>query len=472
MMFEKYFEKFRREIVGYDQTFATPYGRKKLIYADWSASGRLYAPIERKLTNEFGPFIGNTHTAATVTGTTMTAAYNAAKEIIKHHVNAKRDDVIIPAGSGMTGAVLKLQRLLGLKIPEPWRAHLKIPERLKPVVFVTHMEHHSNHTTWLETIADVKVIRPDEKGLVDAGHLEALFRKYRRRRMKIAAVTACSNVTGILTPYHAFARIAHQHGGFCFVDFASAAPYIPINMHPKNKADKLDAIYFSPHKFLGGPGSAGILIFDSRLYNLAAPDQPGGGTITWTNPWGGRNYFEDIELREDGGTPPFLQTIKAGLAIRLKEEIGARRLLAREKELVRLLFKKLGEVEELTILAENAKKRLGIVSFTIDGLHYNLGVKILNDRFGIQARGGCVCAGTYGHYLFHISRRQSKKITDRIDRGDLSTKPGFMRISVHPVMTNQEVEYVCRAVKALAERHRAWSKDYIYNPRTNEFKHK
>ena len=457
--------------MGYGTKFTTPYGKKKLIYADWAASGRLYAPIERKLTDEFGPFIGNTHTAATVTGTTMTAAYSAAKEIIKHHVNAGRDDIIIPAGSGMTGAVLKLQRLLGLKIPEPWRAQLRIPGRLRPVVFVTHMEHHSNHTTWLETIADVEVIRPDEKGLVNAGHLETLFRKYHRRRMKIAAVTAGSNVTGILTPYHTFARIAHEHGGLCFVDFAAAAPYVSINMHPKDKVEKLDAIYFSPHKFLGGPGSVGILIFDSRLYDLAVPDQPGGGTIRWTNPWAGRRYFEEIELREDGGTPPFLQTIKAGLAIRLKEEMSVRNLLAREQEFVRLLFKELGEVEGLVILAANVKKRLGIVSFTINNLHYNLGVKILNDRFGIQARGGCVCAGTYGHYLFHISRRHSRGITDRIDRGDLSTKPGFIRISVHPVMTKREVKYICRAVKALAVRHRVWSKDYIYNPHTNEFRH-
>ena len=458
--------------MGNKAKFLTPYGKKELIYADWGASGRLYAPIERKLIDELGPFVGNTHTETTVTGTTMTDVYGAAKKTIRHHVNAGRDDVVIPVGSGMTGAVLKLQRLLGLKIPEQWRAHFRIPKRLRPVIFVTHMEHHSNHTTWLETIANVEVIHPDRQGLVDADHLDALFRKYRTRRMKIAAVTACSNVTGILTPYQTFARIAHRHGGLCFVDFAAAAPYVPINMHPRDKAAKLDAIYFSPHKFLGGPGSAGILIFDSRFYRLAAPDQPGGGAITWTNPWGGRHYFEDIERREDGGTPPFLQTIKAGLAIRLKEEMGARNFLAREAELTRLLFKRLEAIEGLAILAGNVRKRLGIISFVIRDLHYNLGVKILNDRFGIQARGGCVCAGTYGHHLFQISRRRSREITDRIDRGDLSTKPGFMRISIHPVMTRGEIEYICQAVKALAKRHRIWSKDYIYSPRLNEFRHR
>ena len=469
---ERYFAPFRKNVVGYDASFRTPYGRKPLVYADWTASGRLYAPIERKLTEEFGPLVGNTHTEATITGTTMTAAYHAAKEIIKRHVNAGREDVVIPVGSGMTGAILKLQRILGLKVPEEWRKKIKIPERLRPVVFVTHMEHHSNHTTWLETIADVEVIRHDEKGLVDLDHLETLFHKYRARKTKIAAVTACSNVTGILTPCHAFARIAHKHGGLCFVDFAAAAPYVPVNMHPKNKLEKLDAIYFSPHKFLGGPGSSGILVFDSRLYHLSSPDQPGGGTITWTNPWGEHHYFKDIELREDGGTPAFLQTIKAGLAIRLKEVMGARNMIAREKELLPHIFKKLCAVRGLTVLAGNIKDRLGIISFIIDGLHYNLGVKLLNDLFGIQTRGGCACAGTYGHYLFHISRRKSKEITKRIDKVDLSEKPGFMRLSIHPVMTNREVEYVCRAVEELAARHRAWSKDYVYNPHTNEFRHR
>lgn len=251
----------------------------------------------------------------------MTLSYMKAKKIIKQHVRANENDAIIGTGSGMTGAMLKLQRMLGFKVPSRLRKFLKIPDEQRPIVFITHMEHHSNHTTWLETIADVEIIDADENGLVDPGSLEHLLEKYSDRKIKIASVTSCSNVTGIFTPYHKIAEIMHRYNGWCFVDFACSAPYININMHPLNPLEKLDAIFFSPHKFLGGPGSSGILIFDRNLYDSHfSPDQPGGGTVKWTNPWGEHSFYEDVELREDGGTPPFLQTIKAALAVKLKEQ--------------------------------------------------------------------------------------------------------------------------------------------------------
>ncbi len=468
---ENYFAPFRKNVIGANQTFQTPYGRKKIIYADWTASGRLYKPLEDKIAEDFGPFVGNTHTETTVTGTTMTRAYHEAKEIIKKHVGAGPNDVLISIGSGMTGAVLKLQRILGFKIPENLKNFCKIPEDLRPVVFVTHMEHHSNQTSWLETIADVVVISPDEMGLVDSRHLESLLRNYQHRKIKIAAVSACSNVTGIQTPYHQIARIMHEHHGLCFVDFAASAPYVEINMHPRNKLEKLDAIYFSPHKFLGGPGATGILVFDSKLYRSRVPDHPGGGTVTWTNPWGGREYHDDIEAREDGGTPPFLQTIRAALAIKLKEKIGVEKLIRREEEIVSQVFPELEKVKSLHILAGNIKRRLAIFSFSVDNLHYNLAVKLLNDRFGVQTRGGCACAGTYGHYLFKINREISKKITDRIDQGDLSTKPGFIRLSIHPIMSSSDISYTLKAIQEVVRNFRVWGKDYSYNRHSNEFSH-
>ena len=221
----------------------------------------------------------------------------------------------------MTGMVNKFQRILGLKVPEQLRAYLKLPADLKPVVFVTHMEHHSNHTSWQETIADVVGIEPDEKGLVNVDDLKRKLEIYKDRKLKIGAFTACSNVTGIETPYHELAKIMHQNGGYCFVDFACSAPYVKINMHPEEPLERLDAIFFSPHKFLGGPGTPGVLIFDSELYHNKIPDNPGGGTVDWTNPWGQHKFISNIELREDGGTPPFLQTIKAALCIRVKRRI-------------------------------------------------------------------------------------------------------------------------------------------------------
>ncbi|HBW36607.1 aminotransferase class V-fold PLP-dependent enzyme [Desulfosporosinus sp. BICA1-9] len=472
MQLQNYFEEFRANTIGNNQVFETYYGNVKMVYADWTASGRMYGPIESKIINKFGPFVGNTHSLSSETGMLMTQAYNIAHQRIKEHVKADCNDVIITAGSGMTCVINKLQRILGLKISEKLWPFVNIPEELKPVVFVTHMEHHSNQTSWLETIADVEIISPDRNGLIDVNNLDILLKKYHDRKLKIGSFTACSNVTGIQTPYHKMAKIMHQHNGVCFVDFAASAPYIHLDMHPDDPEEKLDAIFFSPHKFLGGPATSGVLVFDSRLYANNVPDNSGGGIVDWTNPWGEHKYSSDIEIREDGGTPGFLQAIRTALCLRLKEDMGVENMLKREKELMNILFSELDSVEGLHILAENIRDRLGILSFYVDNIHYNLLVKILNDRFGIQSRGGCSCAGTYGHYLFNIDKGTSYKITNFINSGDLSQKPGWVRLSIHPIMTDQEVQFIADAVKQIVKNIKEWQDDYSYDASLNEFRNR
>ena len=430
----------------------------------------MYGPIEKLISSKIAPFVGNTHTETTVTGCSMTLAYKKAKEIIKSHVNANENDILISSNSGMTGVVNKFQRILGLRVHENYLDCIHQEECERPIVFVTHMEHHSNQTSWLETLVDVAIINPTDEGLVDLNHLEELLLKYADRKQKIAAVTSCSNVTGIKTPYHEIAKKMHAHGGLCFVDFACSAPYIDMDMH-KEDSD-LDAIYFSPHKFLGGPSSTGILIFNQKLYNNKIPDNPGGGTVDWTNPWGEHKYHEEIEAREDGGTPAFLQTIRVALCIKLKEEMGVENILEREQELLEIIWPRLKAIPNLNILAANQKERLGVFSFYIDELHYNLAVKLLNDRFGIQVRGGCSCAGTYGHYLLHVDKEFSNSITCKIDNGILEDKPGWIRMSVHPCMTNEEAHTIMDAIEQLAANHKEWALEYAYDNRTNEFVHK
>ncbi len=469
---ENYFDKYRNNTIGHDLEFKTAYGMQKLIYADWIASGRLYGPIEDKIRNTIGPWVGNTHTEASETGTLMTKAYHYAHKFIKQHVNASEDDVIITTGFGMTAAVVKFQRSRGMKQCGCRTGSECLQEKDRPVVFVTHMEHHSNHTSWFETMADVVQLQPDKDLLVDLDELRAQLEKYKDREMKIGAFTACSNVTGIETPIHAMAKIMHEHEGYCFVDYAASAPYVDIDMHPDDPMEKLDAILFSPHKFLGGPGSSGVLIFCKSLYNSNTPDQPGGGTVDWTNPWGEYKYIDDIEAREDGGTPGFLQAIRTALAIKLKEQIGTDKMRIREQELVNIAFEKFSEIPGLNILANNVKERLGIISFYLVNIHFNLVVKLLNDRWGIQVRGGCACAGTYGHFLLDVSHEKSKHITDLISSGDLSEKPGWIRVSLHPTMTDEELHIIIDALKQISRHHEEWAKDYIYNVNTNEFRHK
>ncbi len=469
---EKYFTQFRKSIIGINQEFNSPYGTKKIIYADWIASGRLYQNIEDKILNQFAPFVGNTHSESSITGTLMTLSYHRAQLLIKKHVNADKNDVLISSGFGMTTVVNKLQRILGLKIPEQYRDCVKISEEDKPIVFITHMEHHSNQTSWLETIADVKIIEPNENGLVDYDNLISLLDNYKNRKIKIGSFTSASNVTGIRTDYHKLAKIMHEHGGLCFVDFAASAPYDNINMHPEDPSEKLDAIYFSPHKFLGGPGTAGVIIFDKALYKSKVPDHPGGGTVDWTNPWGEHKYINDIEAREDGGTPGFLQTIKTALCINLKNNIGVENIFNREEELLKIAFSELENISQIHILANDVKERLGVISFYIEDIHFNLVVKILNDRYGIQVRGGCSCAGTYGHYLLHVDPTRSHRITQKISEGDLSEKPGWVRMSLHPTMTNEELYTIISALKELVENIKTWEQDYIYKASTNEFYNK
>lgn len=469
---EQHFARFRKNIIGLDQQFAAATGEQKIIYADWTASARLYGPIEEKIANELGPFVANTHTETTVTGTAMTLAYHHAQHYIKQHVNAGPEDVMLAVGSGMTAGVVKLQRILGVKPPEQLRERCCLDDEERPVVFITHMEHHSNHTTWLETLCDVVIIRATADGHVDLDNLRRLLAQYADRPLKIASVTACSNVTGIQPPYFEIARIMHQHDGYCFVDFACSGPYVDIDMHPDDPLCRLDAVFLAPHKFLGGPGSSGIVVFNGKLYKLKSPDRPGGGTVAWTNAWNEVSYYEDIEQREDGGTPGFLQTIRVALAMQLKEEMGVENILAREHELIEQIFACFDQIPRVKVLQDNIRDRMGVISFTIEGVHYNLVVKLLNDRFGVQTRGGCACAGTYGHYLFYINRKFSRFVTDLIDSGDLSQKPGWVRMSIHPTMTNDEVAYVCDAIRQVAENGQEWAVDYTYDNHTNEWVHK
>ena len=468
---EQYFEPFRHHIVGIDQTFTGPYGEKSIIYADWIASGRLYGPIEERLSRMIGPLVGNTHTETSVTGTSMTRAYRQARDIIKQHVNAGANDIIIAAGSGMTGVINKLQRIIGVRVPEKVQPYLQVPEDRRPVVFITHMEHHSNHTSWIESLADLVWIDPDHDGLCAVEKLKREIVKYKGRPL-IGSFTACSNVTGVHTPYHELSRVMHEHGGWCFVDFAANAPYEDINMHPEDEMERLDAIFFSPHKFLGGPGSSGIMVINAELNQNRVPDHPGGGTVDWTNPWGEHRFVENLEDREDGGTPAFLQTIRAAMAVKLKEEMGTDAIAAREHELLATAFPRLRAIPGLHILADNIEDRLGVISFYVENVHYNLIVKLLNDRYGIQTRGGCSCAGTYGHYLLRVDREHSKRITDQINEGFLANKPGWVRLSLHPTMTDAELDFVLDALAEIVVHVEEWAEDYEYSAATNEYTHK
>ncbi|WP_282048963.1 aminotransferase class V-fold PLP-dependent enzyme [Maribacter aquivivus] len=469
---ELHFAKFKSHVVGENAVFETVYGTQNLLYADWIASGRLYGPIEDTMRNKIGPMIANTHSFSSETGKASTYAYRHAREIIKKHVNANKNDVLVTAGTGMTGVLSRLQRIMGLRWPDAVKNNIKLPENERPVVFISHMEHHSNQVPWMETIADVVIVPCDENNLICPKKLRTEVEKYPDRPQKIGAFTACSNVTGIISRYHELAKVMHQNKGICIMDFAASAPYVEIDMHPKDPEAYLDAVLFSPHKFLGGPGTCGVLVFNKNLYNTDCPDVPGGGNVKWTNPWGAYSYHTDIETKEDGGTPGFLQVMRTALVIRLKEKMGTTNIEKREEELLAQCFTTFSQIDGLFVLGENDAKRIGVISFGIKGAHYNLVVRLLNDRFGIQVRGGWSCASTYCHYLFRMDTNTSTTMTKDIENSNLTDKPGWVRLSLHPITSDKELVYICDAVNQVAQNFKEWGEDYVYNPKSNEFDYK
>jgi aspartate aminotransferase-like enzyme len=464
-----HFLEIRKNIIGINHSFTSPFGKKKILYADWTASGRLYKPIEDFMMEEVYPYVANTHTRTTYTGTHMTELYTGALKKIKQHVNAGNDEIIISSNAGMTGVINKFQRILGLRLHENFADKITIAENDRPVVFITHMEHHSNHTTWLETICDVVIIPPNNDCEVDLVEFEKLIQQYKNRKLKIASVTACSNVTGVYAPYHKIAAIIHKHGGLCFVDFACNAPYVRIDMNPVAKDEYLDAIFFSPHKFLGGPGSAGILIFKKKLYHNATPDHPGGGTVVWTSPYEKHVYKTDIESREDGGTPGFIQTIRVAKAIELKEEMGTTNIQLREETLLNRLWEKVEHLKGVKILEPTVHERQAILSLIFDDMHYHMVVKALNDMFGIQTRGGCSCAGTYGHHLYGLDHDASVNIKDEIVGGNPLVRIGWVRISLHPTMLESEIDYIANAIQFIVNHKPLLQKLYQYDTVKKEF---
>jgi len=472
MNLEEYFKVYREQTIGYNFNYETCYGLKKMVYADWTASGRLYRPVEKKITEVIGPYVGNTHSEASCVGKAMTSLYNISHKKIKEHVNAGENDVIITIGSGMTDAIDKFQGILGLKDTDRKERIIEkkyLSEDDRPVVFLTHMEHSSNYLSWLELDCELVIVKPSATDVVNLNHLEELLNRYKSRKIKMGSFTACSNVSGLVTPYHQMAKLMHKYGGLCFIDFAASAPYVNIDMHPKDDEERLDAIFFSPHKFLGGPGSAGVLIFNGDLYENCVPDRPGGGTVTWVNPWGDRVYINDIELREDGGTPGFLQSIKAYLSIEVKNAMTTEKMLEREKEILKIVFSELEDQEKIFLIEKEKKQRHSIISICLDGIHNSLQTKIMNDRFGIQVRGGCMCAHTYAHFIFKLNKELSEKITSCAADRNYSMKPGWTRYSFHPTMTNDEVYYICHSIKELVKNYSSWEDDYSYVSSTNEF---
>ncbi|MBT8066236.1 MAG: aminotransferase class V-fold PLP-dependent enzyme [Gammaproteobacteria bacterium] len=489
----------RQQIVGVDSTFETPFGERLMVYCDYTASGRCLRFVESYL-QSLQRVYANTHTEDDITGRSMSQLLHEAEEAIKNSVNAGPDGRIVACGTGATGAIDKLQQIIGVALAPATRKNLddaldaldvgidskEFRERLddvQPVVFIGPYEHHSNEISWRQCLATTIEVRMDATGNIDLAHLEELLQDPRYQgRQRIGSFSAASNVTGLRSDVHKIASLLHKHDAMACFDFAACAPYVDIDMNPQptcaGEDPSIDALFISPHKFLGGPGSSGVLVFNERIYNRELPpSMSAGGTVDYVG-MKDQDFITSIEEREKAGTPGVLQTLKAGLVFQIKDRVGVDVINAREHEFTNRAMKSWGDNENIEVLGNpDPSSRVGIISFNIKDssgkyLHHKLITVLLNDLFGIQSRAGCSCAGPYGHRLLNIDEATSERYRSAVQHGHCGLKPGWCRVGLHWVMDDAEANYVIDAVHFLANKGGLFLSLYDFDLASGTWKHK
>jgi selenocysteine lyase/cysteine desulfurase len=474
--------RIRDCVIGDDRLMDGPYGQKPVTYADYTASGRSLTFLEDFLRDEVLPRYANTHTESSGTGLQTTRLREDARDTIRRAVHGDADTLVVFTGSGSTGAIDKLVGILGMRLPreldERYGLDALIPKSDRPVVFIGPYEHHSNELPWRESIADVVTIHEDADGHIDQAQLADELRMYADRPLKIGSFSAASNVTGILSDTHAITRLLHEHGALAFWDFAAAGPYVDIEMVPEggDPLERKDAIFLSPHKFIGGPGTPGVLIVDRALLRNAVPHVVGGGTVAFVDERRHR-YLANPEHREEAGTPAIVESIRAGLVFQLKEAVGVETIQSLEHDFLRRAIAAWDAHPSIQILGNPQAERLSIVSFVVrrpDGryLHHNAVVAMLNDLFGIQSRGGCSCAGPYGHRLLGIDAERSEALDRQILGGCEGIKPGWVRVNFNYFLSDEVFRYIVEAVAMVAEHGDRLLPDYRFDPASGLWRHR
>jgi len=474
---EALIERIRAGVIGAGRPFATPFGQRPLVYADYTASGRALDVVEDTLREQVLPWYANTHSETSFTGAQSTALREEARATIRAALGGGEDDKIIFCGAGATAAINRLMDILGLRLPrdldQRYALSAQIPEAERPVVFVGPYEHHSNELPWRESIADVVAIPLDDRGAIDRGALAEALQRYRDRPLRIGSFSAASNVTGIRSDVVGITRQLKAAGALAFWDYAAAGPYLGIDLNAPGAP--IDAVFLSPHKFIGGPGTPGVLAVKRQLLNNSVPAVVGGGTVSFVNPRAHR-YLDDPERREEGGTPGIVEAIRAGLVFRLQQAVGTDTIEVIERQRVQRVLDALGGEPNIEILGGAAAERLAIFSLRFrhgeEELHYGFVVALLNDLFGIQARGGCSCAGPYGHALLGLDEARSTALEGQVAAGFGALRPGWVRLNVNYFIDEAELDYLLTALRLVARHGWRLLPAYRLDPCVGLWKHR
>ncbi|MBY6057767.1 aminotransferase class V-fold PLP-dependent enzyme [Leisingera daeponensis] len=436
-------------------------GEVPLVYADYVASGRALRQVEDFVAGQVLPFYANSHTEASYCGTQMTRLRREARSEIARITGATAEDAVIFTGSGATAGLNRLVSLFGVN------------EAVRPVVFIGPYEHHSNILPWRESKAEVVEIPEAEEGGPDLAALEIALQQHADSDLKIGSFSAASNVTGIVTDPDPVSRLLREHGALAVWDYAGGGPYLPVDMGGNGAARK-DAVVVSPHKFPGGPGASGVLIVNTAAVRRRCPSWPGGGTVSFVSPWR-HEYSRDLAAREEAGTPNVIGDIRAALAFLVKEAVGQTQIEVREAKFAQMAWDGWSANPRLRILGHRTAHRLPIFSFLIsDGagnpVHQQLFTRMLSDVYGIQARGGCACAGPYAHRLLGISQPESETLFADLQAGEEMKKPGWVRLNFSYLMEEETAQYIIDCVNELSVKAEKIAARYDADPVTARFK--
>ena len=435
----------RSGLIGEDVEIQGPFGPREIIYADYVASGRALNQVEDFVREKILPFYSNSHTQASYCGSYMTNIRETARSEIARMTSATSDSSIIFTGSGSTAGINKLVGLLNIE--------KMISESKKVVVLVGPYEHHSNLLPWRDSGAEIIEIEEDDEGGPCLTSLLKNLKKVSNANLVIGTFSAASNVTGIVTDVKSVSKLLKSFGALSIWDYGCGAPYLPMSMKI-GSLDAIDAIVFSPHKFPGGPAASGILIVRNEIVKLKKPTLPGGGTVDFVSPWG-HSYSTNISKREEGGTPNVIGDIRVALVMLIKEALNQDWLLTRQTALRKKVLKKWKKNKNLEIFRSNISNGLPIISFRVKHenggyIHHQLFTRLLSDVDGVQARGGCACAGPYAHKLLGLRQKQSFEIENLIKNGQEIEKPGWIRLNFSALMTDSKVDRLINSVDRLA----------------------